>query len=165
MFKTDQKKFYRKMNEQCSTTEEGPDQQHVEQFWSEIFEKEHHNGAAEWIQNEKRKYSALEPEEWEDLTNDDMIEILKHIQNWKSPGPDKVQNFWIKQLTSLHPHLLRAMNDLIKHPEKMPPWLTMGYTILLYKGKDAKDPKNFRPIACLPTLYKVITSALTNRIY
>ncbi|KAL1448229.1 hypothetical protein WDU94_006605 [Cyamophila willieti] len=166
MFRTDRKKFYRRLNNQCTSINEHPEQQNVEQFWSTIFENEvQHNSDAEWIQLEEDKYDGMNPDEWRDLNVDELEDTIKKSQNWKSPGPDKVTNFWIKHLKSLHSHLSNAINDMIKHPERIPIWLTVGSTILLYKGKEPKNPKQYRPITCLPTTYKIITSVLSNRIY
>ena len=36
---------------------------------------------------------------------------------------------------------------------------------ILAKSNDTKDPKNYRPITCLPTTYKLLTSVLTDRAY
>ena len=41
----------------------------------------------------------------------------------------------------------------------------MGTTYLLAKSNDTKDPKNYRPITCLSTTYKLLTSVLTDRTY
>lgn len=44
-------------------------------------------------------------------------------------------------------------------------WLIDGLTILLPKTEETKNPKNYRPITCHPTMYKVITSILAGRTY
>ena len=36
---------------------------------------------------------------------------------------------------------------------------------LFPNGKDQNDPKNYCPITCLPKLYNLLTSAITNRLY
>ncbi len=91
--------------------------------------------------------------------------VIRSTHNWKSPGPDKVENFWIKQLTSLHMKLTEAYNSILKGQVVIPEWLTTGTTILLSKGQNTEDPKNYRPITCLPTMYKIMTQAISNRIY
>ena len=57
------------------------------------------------------------------------------------------------------------MTDIVKHPEKCPHWLTEGLTYLLPKTNDTRNPKNYRPITCLPTMYKLLTSIITERTY
>ena len=39
--------------------------------------------------------------EWEELTVEEFRSNVTRAANWKSPGPDKVLNFLIKQFTSL----------------------------------------------------------------
>ena len=66
----------------------------------------------------------------------------------------------IKNLTSIHDELTTAHNDILKHPEKAADWLTDGLTYLLPKTEETKNP-----ITCLPTMYKILTSILTERTY
>ena len=94
-----------------------------------------------------------------------MTLALKKTSNWKSPGIERVPNFWLKNLERLHGNLTTAYNDIIKSPEKSPEWLTRGLTYLLPKNNETKNPKNYRPIACSPTTYKVLTSVITERTY
>ena len=85
--------------------------------------------------------------------------------NWKSPGPDRLPNLWIKQFKSLHKNMAEAYSEIIKDPKQTPDWLVEGATNLLPKRKETWIPKTYRPIACLPTTFKVLTSAITNRLY
>ena len=43
-------------------------------------------------------------------------------------------------------------------------WLFEGRTVLIFKGRDRKDPANYRPITCLPTITKMATLAIHKRI-
>ena len=52
---------------------------------------------------------------------------------------------------------------LYKTRKKTPEWMCEGTTYLLAKYNDTKDPKNYRPITCLSTTYKLLTSILTDR--
>ena len=53
------------------------------------------------------------------------------------------------------------MQDTLLTPE----WLVEGTTNLLPKKEETWIPKNYRPIACLPTTFKILTSAITDRLY
>jgi hypothetical protein len=55
--------------------------------------------------------------------------------------------------------------ELIDCPEKTPAWLTKGKTYILPKSEDTENPKNYRPITCLSTTYKLLTSVLSDRTY
>jgi hypothetical protein len=46
----------------------------------------------------------------------------------------------------------------------MPEWLTTGTAYLLPKSEDTKEPKNYRPITCLSTMYKTLTGITARRI-
>ena len=77
----------------------------------------------------------------------------------------KVPNFWLKYFKGLHEDMARAYTKIIENPAEMPEWLTDGLTILLPKTGETKKPNNYRPITCLPTMYKVLTSILADRTY
>jgi hypothetical protein len=53
---------------------------------------------------------------------------------------------------------------MLKNPNQMPEFLTQGITYLKPKNNQTADPKNYRLITCLPTLYKILTSVITNKI-
>jgi len=91
--------------------------------------------------------------------------IIKRTANWKAPGIDQVQNFWIKHLTALHERLTQALEKTINNPQHAPTWITQGRTTLIHKNGPTSEAKNYRPITCLPTYYKLATLILTERIY
>ena len=43
-------------------------------------------------------------------------------------------------------------------------WLLEGRTVHIFKGGERKDPANYRTIACLPTITKIITLAIHKRM-
>ena len=47
----------------------------------------------------------VEDQIWEAITPEMVGNRCKKLANWKGPGPDKVQNFWLKYLHALHPQL------------------------------------------------------------
>ena len=53
----------------------------------------------------------------------------------------------------------------MQNPNEMPPWLSEGITFLIPKNQKTEDPKNYRPITCLTTTYKLLTAILSDRIY
>jgi hypothetical protein len=46
----------------------------------------------------------------------------------------------------------------------MPEWLTTGIMYLLLKSEDTKEPKSYRPITCLSTMYKTLARIFARRI-
>jgi len=53
----------------------------------------------------------------------------------------------------------------MENPDVTPDWLTEEIMYLLPKSQETKNPKNYRPITCLTTIYKLLTSILTERIH
>ena len=102
--------------------------------------------------------------EWKDITEEFQVNMTR-AANWKLPGPDKLPNFWIKQFKNLHKHMATAYSVIINDPQQIPEWIVEGVTNLLPKRNETWIPKNYRPIACLPTTFKIITSIITDKLY
>ena len=90
---------------------------------------------------------------------------MTRAAKWKSPGPDRVPNSWIKQFKSLYKSVAKAYSDIVRNPKQTQDWLVEGTTNLLSKKEETWIPKNYRPIACLPTTFKILTSGITDRLY
>ena len=166
LFQNDRKKFYRTLGKSQIQVEKPPKKEEIERFWKEILEDEKsHQYSAEWIEREEIKYNGTENQPWEYITKEELEAALRKTNNWKSPGIDAVPNFWLKQLTAIHDHLVNSFNNAIEHPDSLPVWFTTAKTYLLPKTADTENPKNYRPIACLSTSYKVLTSIITERSY
>ena len=77
----------------------------------------------------------------------------RKMPDWKAPGRDGVQGFWLKKPRSLHVRIAEQLNDLLKGEEEVPEWLTLGRTILCLKDPSKGNAvDNFRPISC-PTSF------------
>ena len=90
----------------------------------------------------------------------------RKLPNWKAPGPDGVQGYWLKKLSSLHERIAGQVNDMINGNVEVPDWLTKGRTVLCQKDSSkGNDVGNFRPISCLPLMWKLMTSIISDNIY
>ena len=87
-----------------------------------------------------------EQREWEDIELKEVKLLLKKSHKWKSPGLDKLPNFWLNILTSTHKVLTHTLSQTMKNPEEIPKWLAKGITYLLLKVSETNYPKNYRPI-------------------
>lgn len=97
---------------------------------------------------------------------DDVKEAVKNLLNWKAPGIDGIHNFWLKKFYVLHSKMAEIFNNVLSNPENLPKSFTSGITYLLPKVQaEILQPSQYRPITCLPTLYKLFTSIITNKIY
>jgi hypothetical protein len=59
-----------------------------------------------------------------------------------------------------HKYLATLFNKLIEE-DQTPEWLMAGVTLLIPKNKNTENLKNYRPITCLPMIYKLITSIIS----
>ena len=81
-------------------------------------------------------------------------EIAKR-KNWTILGIDGIQNFWWKKFKLAKKALRKVFTDLYVDTAIIPEWWLSGRTILLPKTKNLRDEKNYHPIRCLNTSYKI----------
>ena len=76
-----------------------------------------------------------------------------------SPG------FWLKSFSSLHERVRLHLKECLDK-EFVPSWLTRGRTSLLQKDKSKGNvASNYRPITCLPLMWKLLTGVIADQIY
>ena len=143
-----------------------PDADESKQFWSGIWGKDvEHEQNEEWLKEMKGKRTKIVQENIT-ITTGMVAAIVKKIPNWKAPGPDGVQGFWLKNLTSLHERIAIQMNNMINNGDTIAAWLTKGRTVLCQKDpQKANAVDNFRPISCLPLMWKLMTGIISDCIY
>ena len=120
---------------------------------------------AAWLNDLERSTNNIPRQEWKNITVEEISEALKKSHKWKSPGMEQIPNFWLDTLWSTHTQLAINFNNVMRDPTLAPKWLCQGITYLLPKRKDIKNPKNYRPVTYLSTLYKLLTSILAERTY
>ena len=98
------------------------------------------------------------------ITEDDVINAIRAISNWKSPGNDAIQGYYIKYAKKYYKALQRIFQRWIDNPEEIPDEYMQGRTILVYKGGNSEDPANYRPITCMNVISKVFTGIFKNKI-
>ena len=87
------------------------------------------------------------------------------MSNWKSPCPDLVQGFRLKSFSSLHERVRLQLKECLDSGF-VPSWLTRGRTSLLQKDKSKGNvASNYRPITCLPLMWKLLTGVIADQIY
>jgi hypothetical protein len=81
-------------------------------------------------------------------------------KGWTAPGIDGIQNFWWKKFEPAQKSLAKAFSVLKADNSMIPAWWPSGRTVLLPKANDLSDEKNYRPITCLNTSYKLLTGII-----
>ena len=166
IFKSDAKKLYREIGTKKIDIRKPPSTEDMEDFWRDIWrEGKGLNENATWIEREKGRMSHIDQQEWDDICIEELKATLRKSHKWKSPGRDKIPNFWLNSLTSIHQHLADSLSETMRCPDKMPAWLSEGITYLIPKNNETENPKNYRPITCLTTIYKLLTAIITERMY
>ena len=86
-----------------------PDSEEAKQFWESIWsiESTHHKDA-EWLKKLKEEVELRQQAELS-ITIDMVTQFLRKVPNWKAPGPDMVQGFWLKNFTSLHHNIANQL--------------------------------------------------------
>ena len=165
LFNTNQRQFYRNI-EGVAIVSENPNQDEVIKFWSDIWSKEtKHNDKAQWIENIREKVQNTNQQGNITISLGDTKQQVNRLPNWKAPGPDGISGFWIKNCTALHEKISIHLNDCLE-VGGVPNWMAEGKTTLLMKDKTkGTDAANYRPIACLNLLWKVLTGMFAEIAY
>ena len=94
-----------------------------------------------------------------------MKKLLGMMSNWKPLGPDLVQGFWLKNFSSLHERVRLQLKEYLDSGF-VPSWLTRGRTSFLLKDKNkGNGASNYRPITCLPLMWKLLSGVIADQIY
>ena len=67
---------------------------------------------AKWLQDLQSEVNVKEQEKI-DITTGSLKKILRSIPNWKSPGPDLVHGFWLKNFSSLHERVRLQLKECL----------------------------------------------------
>ena len=111
-----------------------PDSEEAKQFWESIWsiESTHHKDA-EWLKKLKEEVELRQQAELS-ITIDMVTQFLRKVPNWKAPGPDMVQGFWLKNFTGLHHNIANQLQVCVDCGN-VPEWMIKG----------RKCPYNERP--------------------
>lgn len=119
MLNQDQKRFYQELNGTVRNENVIPDADESKKFWSDIWNVgKEHNRSAEWFKDNQQ--GELE------ITSDMVTSQFRKLPNWKAPGKDGVQGFWLKKLRGLHGRIAEQLNNILNKEEELPEWLTLG---------------------------------------
>ena len=87
------------------------------------------------------------------------------MPNWNSPGPELLQGFQLTNFSSLHERVRLQLKERLDSGF-LPSWLTRGRTSLLQRDNSKGNvASNYRPITCLPLIWKLLTGVIADQIY
>lgn len=164
MFHQNQKRFFRDLEQKGVSQDVNLEPGVAEEYWSGVWsESVEHNEQMSWIKEAESGIPQVQMDEVE-ITVSDIEEVLKGTNNWATPGCDKLHNYWWKHFTNIHGVLSSILKKSLTDPLSLPPYLTQGLTYLIPKAGDLQNPNNYRPITCLPAVYKILTAVITKHI-
>ena len=165
LFQSNQSKFYQELDGKSHEENIIPNNEKTREFWSGIWERNiKHNENADWIQKVAEEMHGNKQQSI-NITPTKIKERIRKISNWKAPGPDGVHGYWIKMLVSMQERIALHLQSCITRGE-VPDWMTTGRTVLLLKDKSkGNEMSNYRPITCLPPMWKLITGIVADEIY
>ena len=68
-------------------------------FWSIIWSHKKPYCKKSKVDRKYKKYKNKEPQKYEDITMEEVINTLKRTYKWKLPEIDKISNFWLHYLS------------------------------------------------------------------
>lgn len=167
LFRNNQKQLFKELSGDTNgKTNEVPDATESRKFWEGIWSTEvRHDDGVSWLGDVREQMKAVKQ------MDDVVVEVegvkrgIGRMSNWKAPGPDMVRGFWFKKLTSLHLVLTDALKECVQRGE-VPEWMVKGRTVLIQKDPtQGRSASNYRPIACLPLMWKLLTGIFADKMY
>ena len=135
LFHNNQRQFYRELDqeeERCD--DDQPVAEESKQFWGNIWSHSADNMKdANWLQDLRSEVNDKKQEKI-DITTGSLKKIVGRMPNWKSPGPDLVQGFWLKNFSSLHERVRLQLKESLDSGFVLN-WFTRGRPSLLQKDK------------------------------
>ena len=97
------------------------------------------------------------------ITEEKVRANIKRLRN-KSPGPDNISNFGIKNLpdNSIR-HILNIYNTALALKHFPTPWKTAKIVPVPKPNKPHTSPSSYRPISLLNTLSKILEKLILKR--
>ena len=145
-----------------------PNAEECTKFWGDIWGvRKEHNREAEWLKDLIReRVNERHPQEKVSISVEKIRKQCRKIPNWKAPGRDGVQGYWIKNLSSLHERVSSQMNRMLMGEDDLPEWMTHGRTVLCQKDpRKGNTADNYRPVTCLPLMWKLLTGVIAEEMY
>ena len=166
LFKNNQAQLYKELGGRTKSLEnQAPNPEETQAFWRGIWsDTASHNTEALWLRDVEGRFSSVSQQDDISISDDDVLLGIRKMTNWKAPGPDGVRGFWFKKFTSIQPLIVKALKKCLGDG-LVPHWMTKGRTVLIQKDP-AKGTVvgNYRPIACLPLMWKLLTGIFARKI-
>ena len=114
LIENNRRQFYRQFDRQEERCDDDqPVAGESKQFWGNIWSQSaDHKKDAKWLQDLRREVNVKKQEKI-DITIGSLKKMLVRMPNWKSPGPDLVQGFWLKNFSSLNERVRLQLKECL----------------------------------------------------
>ena len=165
-FQNNERKFYQQMGGDERKTYQQSDARETEEFWIKIWQPREHNKKAEQISNMTKELEELEEGSKVEIHIDLRKTTLKNI---KLENAKAMMEYMDSDSRNLLPftydRLALEMNRCLQRAH-VPEWMTKRKTTLIQKDPlKGTAPNNYRPITCLPMMWKILTAQIREEIY
>ena len=99
------------------------------------------------------------------LTDSSILKILKSLNMYKASGPDGINNIVLKKCAESLTYPLKLIFRKSLDDGKFPASWKIANICPIYKKGDKQMAENYRPIALLSTLSKVLERVVYNQLY
>ena len=149
--------------ERCD--DDQPMTEESKKFWGNIWIHSADNKKdTKWLQDLRSEVN-VKKEEKMDIATESLKKILGRMPSLKSPGPDLVQGFGLKNFSSLRERVRLQLKESLDSGF-VPSWLNRGRTSLLQKNKSKGNvASNYRPITCVLLMWKLVSGVIADQIY
>ena len=161
MFQLHQKGFFRKLGDDGAHQGRMPNIETFVEFWGGIWEKRENTPNMPWMEEIGRQLKQKVKNVKEFQVNfENVKKEVRKRKGWTAPGIDGIQNYWWKKFESAQEALTKAFIKLTENNHMIPMWWPSGRTVLIPKERNLGNEKNYRPITCLNTSYKIMTGII-----
>ena len=137
LFENNQTQSYRELDQEEEICDDDqPVTEESKQFLVNIWSQSADYKDVKWLKDLRREVN-VKKQEKRDIATGSLKNILGRMPNWKSPGPDLVRGFWLKNVSSLHERVRLQLKECLESGF-VPSWLTRGRTSLLQKDKSKR---------------------------
>lgn len=106
-----------------------------------------HNKRAKWLDDENKRVDKIPMMNYNTIT---VKTAINSTANWKAPVTEGIHNFWLKKFYDTHNSLAKLLIGFLHNSGTIPTFIVTFFQ----KPASERDPAKYRPITCLPTVYK-----------
>ena len=164
LFESNQKRLFNEL-EGAQRESVIPDAEESRRFWSDIWDQAvTHRESTDWLRKVENELGELTVQDDIHIEIKKVRKQIRKMPNWKSPGSDVVQRYWIRNLSNLHNSTALQLDRYLQE-NNLPKWMVTGKSLLCIKEiQKGTLVSNFRPITCLPLIWKLLTGFLAEEL-